>query len=63
MKTKNTDPQHYLSFSDRGWSLISNGMPLCAPTTRSAAEDVANRYDLKLPPKFWNGKEGKFTDH
>ena len=59
---KNTDPQHYLSLSERGWSLISNGMPLCAPTDKATAEQAAKRHELTLPPVYWNGMERKFTD-
>ena len=59
----NTQPQHYLSFSERGWSLISQGMPLCAPTDKATAEQVAKKHNMTLPSVYWNGMDGKFTDH
>lgn len=56
------EPTNYLSYSERGWSLISQGMPLCAPTDKATAEQVANRHKITLPTVYWNGLEGRFTD-
>lgn len=54
--------KNYLSYSERGWSLISNGIPLCAPTDKLSAENVAKNLDINLPFFYWNGIQGKFTD-
>ena len=53
-------PTHYLSYSERGWSLISRGMPLCAPTDKATAEQIANRHEIQLPTVFWDGTAGTF---
>ena len=60
MKTE-TYPQTHLSRNSEGWSLIHNGLPLCAVTTRERAEGFAEHFKLKLPDFFWDGEKGEFV--
>jgi hypothetical protein len=54
-------PSVYLSRNSEGWSLIKDGMPLCAVTTRENAESVASRFKLSLPSVYWQGEQGQFV--
>jgi hypothetical protein len=54
-------PSVYLSRNSEGWSLIKDGMPLCAVTTRENAESVASRLKLSLPSVYWQGEQGQFV--
>jgi hypothetical protein len=54
-------PPVYLSQNSEGWSLIKDGMPLCAVTTRENAENVASRFKLSLPSVYWQGERGQFV--
>lgn len=55
-------PSVHLSYSaELGWSLIKDGMPLCAVTTRENAEKVASRFNLSLPSVYWQGEQGQFV--
>lgn len=54
-------PSVYLSRNSEGWSLIKDGMPFCAVTTRENAESVASRFKLSLPSVYWQGEQGQFV--
>lgn len=54
-------PSVYLSHSDLGWSLIKDGMPLCAHTSKEQAEKVATQFNLQLPAVYWQGEQGQFV--
>ena len=54
-------PSVYLSKNSDGWSLIKDGMPLCAVTTRENAENVASRFNLSLPSVYWHCEQGQFV--
>lgn len=54
-------PATHLSKNQDGWSLMHNGMPLCAVTTRERAEGFADHFNLKLPNFFWDGERGEFV--
>jgi hypothetical protein len=59
--TKNEEiPTTHLSKNSDGWSLMHNGMPLCAVTTQERAEGFAEHFKLKLPHVFWDGEQGQF---
>jgi hypothetical protein len=61
MKTQTQDfPTTHLSKNSEGWSLMHNGMPICAVTTRERAEGFAEHFKLKLPAVFWDGEKGEF---
>jgi hypothetical protein len=62
MKTQTEEiPTTHLSKNSEGWSLVHNGMPLCAITTRENAENVASRFKLSLPSVYWDGEQGQFV--
>ncbi len=54
-------PTTHLSKNSEGWSLMHNGMPLCAVTTQERAEGFAEHFKLKLPHVFWDGEQGQFV--
>jgi hypothetical protein len=54
-------PSAYLSKTSDGWSLIKQGMPLCAVTTRENAEKVAAQFKIQLPSIYWQGEQGQFV--
>jgi hypothetical protein len=60
IKIETEIPETYLSKNDQGWSLIKNGMPLCAVTSKEKAIQSALFFKLKLPNVFWNGETGEF---
>jgi len=60
---KNEIPSVYLSHSEIGWSLMKDGMPLCAHTSKENAEKLATQYKLVLPSIFWQGEQGQFVSH
>lgn len=52
----------YLSLTEQGWAVVSQGMPLCAPRkTRAEAELVARHYKIDLPDVTWNGTVGRWV--
>jgi hypothetical protein len=62
MKTQIEEiPTTHLSKNSEGWSLMHNGMPLCAVTTQEKAEGFAEHFKLKLPHVFWDGEQGQFV--
>ena len=63
MKTPLENPSGHLSYSaELGWSLIKDGMPLCAHNAnRQEVENIADLFKLELPSVFWNGEIGKFV--
>jgi hypothetical protein len=49
-------PAHYLSKSDTGyWTVIHGGVPLCADTDLPGALRCAERYNLPVSGKWWDG--------
>ena len=60
MKIETEIPETYLSRNEQGWSLIKNGMPLCAVKSKENALQSALFLEFELPNVFWNGETGEF---
>jgi hypothetical protein len=60
MKIEIETPETYLSKTLEGWTVINNGMPICAMTSREGATLCAERFKLELPNVFWDGENGTF---
>ncbi len=56
-------PESYYSTSDGGktYSLIYKEMPLCVPTTKKRAMEVAEHYGISTT-LLWNGRKSQFGE-
>jgi hypothetical protein len=62
MKNQNQIPQSFLSHCSSGkWTVVHNGMPLCAETSKEFALSTASRFKLKLPGVYWESAQGAFV--
>ena len=56
MIDQNINPKIHLSFSERGWVVISQGSPLCDyKPSYAEVMQVVNLYRITLPDVTWNG--------
>jgi hypothetical protein len=65
MKNTHSDnslPQSFLvrCANGLGFTVIHNGVPICADTSRESAMICANLAKLDLPAVFWDGDSGTF---
>ena len=60
MTKKPENPSIHLSSNAQGWSLIKDGIPLCAVTSKENAVKVAVQFKLELPSIYWDGEKGQF---
>jgi hypothetical protein len=52
----------HLSYSERGWILIHQGLPLCDyKKTKAEVLKVVDFYKITLPDCTWNGDRGEFV--
>jgi hypothetical protein len=53
-------PKTYLSAACGHWTVIHQGVPICAPTDVETAKRAAANFKLELPAIYWNGYTGEF---
>lgn len=52
----------HLSYSQNGWALIHQGLPLCDyKKTKTEVMAVVKFYKITLPDCTWNGDSGEFV--
>ena len=58
-----SNPSTYLSTGDNGhtWTVIHQGMPLCAGTTLERAKSVAEQYGFEPGDIAWNGERSEWV--
>jgi hypothetical protein len=56
------DHSTYLSFSENGWTLINQGLPLCDyKSTYNDVMKVVSHYQIILPKVTWNGNRAEWV--
>lgn len=60
MHTADNPPRCYLSTSQGRWTVVYQGMPLCADKQTRAEAEAAARQMKAAPAAIWNGDTGQF---